>query len=401
MLNTPFPDWPNFSDKEAIAVSKVLKSNKVNYWTGVECKKFENNFANYTNSKHAIAVFNGTVALDLALYAIDIKEGDEVIVPPRSYVASVSSIILRGGVPIFCDVCPNSQNIDTEKLEKLVTKKTKAILCVHLAGWPCDMNALKKIAKKYKLFLIEDCAQAHGAIYRKKSVGSIGDISCWSFCQDKIMTTGGEGGMVTTNSKLLWKKMWEYKDHGKSYDLVHKKVKKSGFRWLHNTVGTNYRMTEMQAAIGNIQLEKMQSWTKKRNKNQNKIWAEAKKHSCTRVPEFKCKGCDCKKEKSCVHGAYKAYIFIKKENLKKGWSRDRIMQEVNKLGVPCYSGSCSEIYLEKSMAKYRREQKIKNLANSKNLGDSSLMFLVHPNLQSKNIDKTIKVLNKVLEDASN
>ena len=285
-MNNKFSPWPSFTEEEINSVTNVLSSNKVNYWTGDECRKFEKEFAEYFGSKFAVSLSNGTVAIDIALKVLGIGKGDEVIVTSRTFIASVSSIVNAGATPVFADVCPNSQNFRSSCISKLISKNTKAILCVHLAGWPCEMDNIMKIAIKNKLFVIEDCAQAHGAKYKGISVGSIGHIGCWSFCQDKIMTTGGEGGMVTTNSKKLWKKMWEYKDHGKSYDAVYKKKHPEGFRWLHESFGTNWRMTEIQASIGRIQLKKMNEWTKIRNRNQNKIWQTCRRLELIRTPEF-------------------------------------------------------------------------------------------------------------------
>ena len=234
-----FSPWPSFTSKEIESVKDVLSSNKVNYWTGEECRKFEKEFAIWSDSKFAVALANGTLALDIAFKVLGISNGDEVIVTSRSYIASISSIINSNATPVFVDVDPCSQNITPKNISSAITDKTKAIVCVHLAGWPCEMDEIMAIAKEYDLFVIEDCAQAHGAKYKGSSVGSIGDIGCWSFCQDKIMTTGGEGGMVTTNDKSLWLKMWEYKDHGKSYEAVYNREHPEGFRWLHGSFGTN------------------------------------------------------------------------------------------------------------------------------------------------------------------
>ena len=263
MLNTNFSQWPLFTKEEADAVRDVILSNKVNYWTGNECREFEKEFSIWSNSKYSVAVANGTLALDAALNSLDICEGDEVVVTSRSFIASVSSIVNSRAVPVFADIDPNSQNISAESIKSVISSKTKAIICVHLAGWPCDMDAIMNLANEFDLFVIEDCAQAHGAKYKDKPVGSIGHIGCWSFCQDKIMTTGGEGGMVTTNHKSLWEKIWSYKDHGKSYDAVYERNHPEGFRWLHESFGTNGRMTEMQAVIGRIQLKKCQIGIKK------------------------------------------------------------------------------------------------------------------------------------------
>ena len=398
IMNKDFSSWPSYSLKEIAAVKKVLSSNKVNYWTGDECRKFEKEFSEYFNTKFAIALANGTVAIDLALKAINIKKGDEVIVTSRTFIASVSCIVNAGGIPIFADVCLNSQNFRSHNIEKLITKKTKAILCVHLAGWPCEMDNIMKIANNNKLFVIEDCAQAHGAMYKGRSVGSIGHIGCWSFCQDKIMTTGGEGGMVTTNSKKLWEKMWSYKDHGKSFYSVYNKKHADGFKWLHESFGTNWRMTEIQASIGRIQLHKMNHWTKKRNQNQNLIWNSCRSLQLIRTPKFNEKSWKFFHEGN-VHAAYKCYIFINKEKLKNGWTRNKIVNEINNLGVPCFSGSCSEVYLEKAFLKANLRPK-NRLKSAKELGETSLCFLVHPNLTKKEIEQTCNSIITVAKKAT-
>ncbi|HCE2681111.1 TPA: DegT/DnrJ/EryC1/StrS aminotransferase family protein, partial [Vibrio parahaemolyticus] len=261
MLNTPFSPWPSFTQEEADAVSRVLLSNKVNYWTGSECREFEKEFATWVGCDHAVALSNGTLALDVALQALAIGEGDEVITTPRTFLASASSIVTAGANPVFADVDLNSQAITAESIESVLTPKTKAVIVVHLAGMPAEMDAIMALSEKHGFYVIEDCAQAHGAKYKGRSVGTIGHIGAWSFCQDKIMTTGGEGGMVTTNDKELWSKMWSYKDHGKNYDAIYNRQHPPGFRWLHESFGTNWRMTELQAVLGRIQLTRMSSWT--------------------------------------------------------------------------------------------------------------------------------------------
>ena len=380
--------WPSFDQEYIDVVSKVLESGKVNYWTGSECRKFEEEFAQCFGSSYSIALANGTLALDLAFIALDIGEGDEVLVTSRTFIASVSSIINAGATPVFVDVCMNSQNILVSEIKKNLNERTKAIVCVHLAGWPCEMDEIMEIAKENKLSVIEDCAQAHGAMYKGKSVGSIGDIGCWSFCQDKIMTTGGEGGMVTTSNPELWEKMWSYKDHGKSYDAVYNKKHKPGFRWLHDSFGTNWRMTEIQGAIGRIQLKRMPKWTEKRNILQSMLWETCKNFPGLRVPEFK-------NNDSSVHGAYKAYIFVNENNLKERWNRDRIIDELAKDGVDCFSGSCSEVYLEKAFNEKPYKPKAR-LKNAKKLGETSLMFLVHPTISEQEIERTCNSITKVM-----
>lgn len=401
MLHTNFNSWPYYTDHEADVISAILKSNKVNYWTGTECRSFEKEFAEYTNSLHSIALSNGTVALDLAFYGLGIKYGDEIIVTSRTFLASVSSIVNAGAVPVFVDISPESQNITPENVKKAITTKTKAILCVHLAGWPCEMDEIMHIATEHDLFVVEDCAQAHGAKYKGRSVGSIGHVGCWSFCQDKIMSTGGEGGMVTTNDEVLWKKMWAYKDHGKSYDAVYNREHPPGFRWLHESFGTNWRMTEIQGAIGRIQLTRMSDWTSRRNCNQNAIWDMANSLNGLRIPKFKCTSCArCEYTNKCVHAGYKCYVFVEPENLNEGWTRDKIIDAIVERGVPCFSGSCSEVYLEKAFDNTAYVPK-QRLPVAKELGETSLMFLVHPTLTSDEINLTCQVLSDVMHKAAN
>ena len=392
MLNTPFSPWPDYSAEEADKAKEIILSNKVNYWTGTECREFEKEFASFTDSSYAVAVANGTLALDLAFKALNIGKGDEVIVTSRTFIASVSCIVNCGAKPVFVDLDSNSQNICPEAVGKAITPATKAIVCVHLAGWPCDMDALLCLAERYNLYLVEDCAQAHGAQYKGKSVGSIGHIGCWSFCQDKIMTTGGEGGAVTTNDELLWKKMWAYKDHGKSFDAVYHKKHPPGFRWLHESFGTNWRMTEVQAGIGRIQLQRMPEWTEKRNQYQNAIWNTAKKIKALRVPDFK-------QASGNIHAAYKCYVFVDPQYLKEGWNRDRIIAAIVENGVPCFSGSCSEVYLEKAFngTGLRPTQE---LTVAKELGETSLMFLVHPTLKSDEVELSCEVIKSVFDHAA-
>lgn len=389
MLNSPFSPWPSFSEEEANAVRDVILSNKVNYWTGQECREFEKEFAAWSGTEYAIALANGTVALDLAFQALGIGAGDEVIVTSRTFLASVSSIVNAGAVPVFADVDADSQNITAQTIVAVLTPRTRAIVCVHLAGWSCDMDPIMALAQEHDLRVIEDCAQAHGAKYKGRPVGSIGHIGAWSFCQDKIMTTGGEGGMVTTNDRNLWLDMWAYKDHGKSWEAIYEREHAPGFRWVHESFGTNWRMLETQGVLGRIQLRLMDQWQAARLSNARRIWAAADKLAGLRVPAI---------SEDYVHAAYKCYVFVKPEALKAGWTRDRILNEIVARGVPCFSGSCSEVYLEKAFdnTQWRPQER---LPVAKQLGETSLMFMVHPTLTSAEIDKTCQVLSDVMREA--
>ncbi|MDO6445472.1 DegT/DnrJ/EryC1/StrS aminotransferase family protein [Colwellia sp. 1_MG-2023] len=385
MLNTPFSPWPSFSEEEISAVSKVLSSNKVNYWTGDEGRNFEKEFAAFTDCQYAVAVANGTLALDLALQSLNIGQGDEVIVTSRTFIASISCIVNAGATPVFADIDLNSQNITAQSIAAVLTDNTKAVICVHLAGWPCEMDEIMALAKTHNIFVIEDCAQAHGAKYKGRSVGSIGDIGAWSFCQDKIMTTGGEGGMLTTNNEQLWRKAWAFKDHGKSYAAVYEKEHPPGYRWLHESFGTNWRLTEMQSAIGRIQTARMPQWHQTRTNYADKVLNTCKAFDFIDVPEI---------PDYIEHAFYKCYVFIKPEKLPGPWSRDSIIEAFNEIKIPCYSGSCSEVYLEKAFEKTSFKPK-QPLENAKQLGETSLMFLVHPTLTEQEVASTCQAINEI------
>jgi dTDP-4-amino-4,6-dideoxygalactose transaminase len=386
MLNTPFSPWPSFTREEADAVSRVLSSNRVNYWTGTECREFEREFAAWVGTEYAVSLMNGTVAIDVALKALGIGPGDEVIVTPRSFLASVSSVITAGARPVFADVDRDSQNLTAETIRRALTPRTRAILCVHLAGMPCDMGPIMALAKTQGLKVIEDCAQAHGAMYHGRMVGSFGDVGAWSFCQDKIMTTGGEGGMVTTRDRDLWSRMWSYKDHGKSWEAVYERKHPPGFRWVHESFGTNWRMLEMQAVLGRIQLRRMPEWLARRTANATRIAQTCRRSELLRVPAV---------PDGCVHAYYRLYAFVRPERLASGWTRDRIIEEIVARGVPCFQGSCSEIYLERAFDSTDLRPATP-LPIAHELGETSLAFLVHPTLTEEEIDKTCKIVSQVM-----
>ena len=381
--------WPIHAEDEIKAVSDVLASGFTNYWTGKECREFEKEFAAFVGTEYAIALMNGTVALEAALYALDIGPGDEVITTCRTFIASASCIVMRGATPVIADIDSTTQNMTAATIRPCLTSRTKAIVVVHLAGWPADMEAILALANQFNIKVIEDCAQAHGAMIHNKQAGSWGHVAAFSFCQDKIITTGGEGGMVTTNDKAIWKKVWSFKDHGKDYDKVHHHDHPPGFRWLHDSFGTNWRMTEMQAAIGRVQLRKLDDWLKIRNRNANILNACFLNHPALRVtlpPE------------NIRHAYYKYYVFIKPEHLKPDWSRDRIMQEVNAQGVSCFVGSCSDINLEKAFHAMNPGINTKKPV-AKILGETSLMFLVDPTQTEQAMQKTANALLSVLDAA--
>ena len=383
--------WPFYTKEEIRGVQKVLNSGKVNYWTGNETKFFEEEFAKYIGVNFSVAFANGTLALSAAYLALGIKKGDEIITTPRTFIATSSTILLLGAKPIFADVDINSGNITAESIKPLINQSTKAISVVHLGGWPADMESISRLAKDNGLLILEDCSQAHGASIKDKKIGSFGDIATWSFCQDKIISTGGEGGMVTTNSESLYKKIWSLKDHGKSLDLIKKNSYNShSFKWVHEDLGTNCRLTEMQSCIGRIQLKNLNKTNSIRKRNAYILINQLKDIPLIRIPV---------PPENIVHAWYKFYVYIKKENLKSNWDRERIIIQLNKFGAKAFSGSCSEIYLEKCFKNKNASPK-ERLTSARILGDTSLMFLVHPTIREKEMKKYAQIIKEVLLKAA-
>lgn len=384
-----FAAWPHFEEDEIEAAAKVLRSGKVNYWTGEEGRLFEREFADFTHCQHAVAVANGTVALELALRALGIGPGDDVITASRTFIATASSVVAAGGRPVFADVDRNSQNLTAETIRAALTPATRAIIAVHLAGWPCEMDEILRLADQFGLKVIEDCAQAHGATYRGRPVGSFGDVAAFSFCQDKNMTTAGEGGMVTTNSERLWSLMWSYKDHGKSYNKACNQGPSAGFRWVHDSFGTNWRLSEVQSAVGRVALRKLPRWVAIRQSNA----ARLRKCLCgvlgLRAPS---------PPEHIGHAYYRFYAFVEPRELAAGWNRDRIAQTIAGEGVPCTAGSCSEVYLEEAFPRSWRPPR--QLRIARKLGESSLTFLVHPTLTEANLARICKVIEEVMLNAT-
>lgn len=397
MLNTNLAPWPSFSEEEAEAVAAVMRSNRVSYWTGQEGRAFEREFAEWVASSHAIALSNGTLALDLALQGLGIgcayggKSTDEVVVTPRTFIASVSCVVNAGAVPVFADVDRDSGLISAETIGPVLSANTRAIIPVHLAGWPCDMDGLISLAQDDNIKIIEDCAQGHGARYKGRSVGSIGNVGAWSFCQDKIMTTGGEGGMVTCSDESIWSRMWSFKDHGKSWDAVYNKEHSPGFRWVHESIGTNLRMLEMQAAIGRIQLRHMAGWTARRTHVATRLSNELRQFgSAVRVPLPR---------HDMVHAFYRLYAYVRPDGLRPGWTRDRIVQAFSERGLPLFQGSCPEVYLEKAFenSNWRPADR---LPVARELGETSLMFLTHPTITDGQLESYCETIRAVFSEAS-
>jgi dTDP-4-amino-4,6-dideoxygalactose transaminase len=376
--------WPVCDADQRAAADRVLRSGKLNYWTGDEGRLFEREFAARTKTAYAVAVANGTVALELALWALGIGPGDEVVVPSRTFVATASAVVRCGATPVFADVDRDSQNITADTIAEQLTVRTKAVIVVHLAGWPCEMDSIVELARRHRLYVIEDCAQATGACYKGRPVGSLGDVGAFSFCQDKILTTAGEGGMLVTNRREVWQRAWSLKDHGKSYEAVYHQVRACGFRWLHERIGTNWRLTEVQSAIGRVALRKLDLWVETRRRNAACLARGLSTIAGLRTPQ---------PPPHVYHACYKFYTFVDSARLDEGWTRDRILAELNEAGVPCFSGSCSEIYLEQAFPLAVRPTQ--RLRVARELGETSLMFPVDPTLDAGDMSRIVECTSRV------
>ena len=381
-----FSTWPSYSKTEAGLVRDVIQSNKVNYWSSETCKIFENNFSKYHGVKYATAVMNGSVALEIALKALDLKKNDEVIVTSKSFVISASAVLNIGAKPVFSDIEYESGNIDPNFVKKLINKKTKVIIVVHLSGWPCDMDKIIRLSKKFNIKIIEDCSQAHGAKINNKFVGSFGDLSIWSFCNDKIMTTGGEGGMITTNNKNYYKKVNSYKDHGKNFSKIKNNKNKIGFQYVHDDFGSNYRMTAMQSAIGIYQLKQLKSWVSKRFNHYKYFLNSLKNINGLIIPKL---------PKNIIHASYRMYVYLDYSKIKKKISVREVIKMIRSYGVPCSTGACSEIYREIIFKKYFKKP-IKRLKNAKLSDETSIAFFINPFSKVAEVDLMVNSIKKVL-----
>jgi len=375
--------WPFYAEDEINAATGVLRSGRVNQWTGEDVRAFERACTERFGGGHGIALANGSLALELPLRAFGIGAGDEVIVTPRTFVASASCVRLVGATPVFADIDPGTGNITPESIAAVASERTKAVIPVHLAGWPCDMPAIMAQAAERGWKVIEDCAQAHGAEIDGVTVGSFGDAAAFSFCQDKIISTGGEGGFTSFKNEAAWRWAWSFKDHGKNWDKVSNPPAEPGFRWLHDQVGTNWRLTGMQAAIGMKQLAKLDDWREARARNAA-IWARALEPiPGVRVP---------RPGNRFRHAWYKAYFHLDVPDA--AIKRDAILARAAEAGLRLFSGSCSEVYREGAFA----DLPVPDLPVARAMQGNSLMVEVHPTLKPDRVEARGSALAAIIRE---
>lgn len=381
--------WPQYDDEQIAAAGRVLASGRVNYWNGQEGRRFEQEFAHACACRHGVALANGSLALSSAYLALGLGQGDELITTPRSFVATASAAVLLGARPVFADVDPDSQSITAASIAPLITPRTRALAVVHLGGWPAPMQEILELARAHGLAVVEDCAQAHGARRAGQPVGSFGDVAAWSFCQDKIISTAGEGGMLTTNRADVWDRVWSFKDHGKTWNAVHQREQAPGFRWLHERFGSNFRLTELQAAIGRLQLQKLSSWHAIRAGHAAVLSEALADLAVVRLPQ---------PAPDDEPAWYRFYCFLRPEALAEGWSQARVLAAIAAAGVPAESGSCSEVYLERSFQDAGLAP-AERLPVARLLGETSLAFQVHPTLTADQIGACAERIRSVLQAA--
>lgn len=358
--------WPYHSEDEISAVADVLRSGKTNYYSGPNGQAFEAEFAEYTGAKYAIAVTNGTAALELALHGIQIPRGSEVIVPCRTFMATASAVVTAGGYPVLADI-DATLNVTVETLEARRTRNTSAVIVVHYAGLPCDMDAIMKWADYHDIVVIEDCAHAHGARINGRHVGTFGAAGCFSFCVGKTMSLGGEGGMVITNDENPYRRMGARRDHGR-YQMVGSKDM-TEFKWTVEAFGTNLRMTEMQSAIGRIQLKKLDDWVRRRNQI-----AAAYDAILGGIPTPTNKS----------HGRYMYMAYVD--------DRDRKMIELQGMGIAARLGGCPNIGHEAVFAGHSGAQEC---PVADELGKRTLSLPVYPTMTDRDVETVLKAVEAV------
>ena len=382
----PEERWPFYAEDEIASVAEVLRSGKVNQWTGSDVLAFEQACVDRFGGGQGIALANGSVALDLALLALEIGPGDEVVVTPRTFVASAFCVMLAGATPVFADVDSDSGNVTSETIARVLTDRTRAIIPVHLAGWPAEMPGIMELARSRGIKVIEDCAQAHGATIDGQSVGSFGDAAAFSFCQDKIISTGGEGGFVSFRDPDAADWARSFKDHGKNWDKVCAPGGLPGeFRWLHDHVGTHWRLTGSQAAIGSKQLGKLEEWVATRTRHAQ-IWSDALTGlRGVRIPQPRA---------GLRHALYKLYFQLDVPDADASRLRQEVLRRATEAGLRLFSGSCSEVYLEEAFSELPRP----DCPVARRLGQTSLMVEVHPTLRQDLLERRAERLRAIIED---
>jgi dTDP-4-amino-4,6-dideoxygalactose transaminase len=386
-IGNVLPPWPVYETDEIEAVVEVLRSGRVNQWTGDRVFAFEAEVAKVFGMAHAVAVANGSLALELALKALEIGPGDEVIVTPRSFMASATAVDIVGATPVFADIDPDNQGLTADTIAARITSRTKAVIPVHLSGWPCEMEPIMALARRHGIVVVEDCAQSPGALIDGRPAGTFGDAAAFSFCQDKIISTGGEGGLVAFTERRPYLFARSYKDHGKNFETMQRVDFPVGYRWIHDGIGTNWRMTEMQAAIGLCQLKKLPQWLAARARNAKDIGVGLRAFPSIHMPEPRA---------GIRHAYYRLGCRVVPKHLRPGWDRDRLLASLSDCGIGCSVGSCPEIYLEGAYA----GRSFQRCETARAVGETVLLFAVHPTIGDSYLDSCRRTINRILTEAT-
>ncbi len=387
------PSWPAPGVEEIEAASEVLRSGRLNYWTGTQGRELEREYAKSVGREYGIALANGTLALELALRAFGVGAGDEVVVPSRTYIATASAVVAVGAVPVVADIDGTSNNLTAQTVAAVLTERTRAVIPVHLGGWPVDMDPIMALARERDLIVVEDCAQAHGGMYHGRPVGALGShAAAFSFCQDKIVPVG-DGGLLVLDDPDAYVRAWEYKDHGKSLAKVSDPEFMRGstsFAWLVDSFGTNWRLDEMSAAVARAGLRKLPAWHAARTRNALRLAHGLAGLDALTIPL---------PPADTEHAFYRLYGTVNPEALADGWNRDRITRAITAEGTPAQYGGCAEIYREVAFARAGLGP-AERLPSASRVHDASIAFFVHPTLALADMDDTIAAVRKVLEVAT-
>ena len=403
----PFSHWPFFAQDEIDAAIAPLRLGKVNYWTGKRGMEFEAKWAEWIGAKMAISCTNGTAALQIAISSLGIGPGDEMIVPSYSFIASSFAIVQAGAIPVFADVT-DDHTIDPKSIEVHIGPRTKGIVVVHLYGVVADMGPILDIARKHRLKVVEDCAQCVGGEYKGIKVGLVGDAGCFSFCQSKHFTTGGEGGMVVTNDEELGWECRSFRDHG--YDVksrLNLLALEEKLNYIHNRVGFNFRMTEIQSVIGINELKRLDSWNLARRFKFARMYDEAFAglFGIKKLPFNS-------KDRKNAYWWYPIILDIDRLDV----TAERFVKALGAENVPCYGIQWPEAYEEQAYRKlngfgtakfpflskeYTDPDSVRYgeapCPNAKRLRDVTFSVFLHPTWETEHIERVIAGVKKVLK----
>ena len=400
-ITRALPDWPQIPEEGIEAVAEVLRSGKINYWTGEQTRLFEAEFAALHEAAEALAVANGTLALELAVRSFGIGPGDEVIVPSRTFIATAGAVVAAGATPVIADIDPQTNALTPLSVAARLTPRTRAVIAVHVGGYPAPVAELRELTDQMDLVIIEDCAQAEGARYSGHAIGTAAHASCFSFCTDKILPLG-EGGVICYTEGLrqsaAYLQAWAYRDHGHVFGRAQNtrvQERSSQFKYLSDHFGTNARMPEVQGALARVMLRHVSAWHIQRTRNAEVLCGEladfAPAFSPVVLPASR-------RAQGSEHAYYRLYFRLDPTALAPGWDRDRVIDAIAAEGAPVQFGSCALIGREQALLTLGAPRD-EDLPGALCANEQSLAFFVHPTLTEADMADIAGAARKVLQKA--